>query len=412
MGLLSIRVPDVGEGVAEAELVEWHVAVGQDVRQDDTLAAVMTDKATVEIPSPAGGKVVKLAAAVGETVAVGAELVRLEVEGEGNVAEEPATAPVEQPKLEASRARGAQQDEAPPVHPPVARSPGAKPLASPAVRLRAIEAGIDLRLVPGSGPAGRITHEDLDAFVSGKSSAQVGRKVPNAEISETIIVGLRRKIAERVSHAYREIPHFAIIEEVDVTALEALRAKLNEEHADDRPKLTVLPFLMLAIVDAVRRQPALNAHYDAEAGVLRQFGGVHIGIATQTEAGLMVPVIRHVETLNLWECAEDVASMSNAAREGKATREALTGSSITISSLGPLGALATTPIINHPEVAIVGVNRMAVRPHWDGTRFVPRKMMNISCSFDHRVVDGWDAAVFVQRLKALLETPALIFVDA
>ncbi|WP_342640984.1 dihydrolipoamide acetyltransferase family protein [Rhodoligotrophos ferricapiens] len=419
MGLLSIRVPDVGEGVAEAELVEWHVEIGQEVHPDDLLAAVMTDKATVEIPSPAGGKVVKLAAAVGATVAVGSELVRLEVEGEGNLAEEPGSPePQPQPQAEASIA-SVEEDKARSVTPPVAHTQaeqeGARhpqrPLASPAVRLRALDAGIDLRLVPGSGPAGRITHGDLDAFISGKSRVALGRKRPNTEITETKIVGLRRKIAERVSLAYSDIPHFSIIEEVDVTALEELRAKLNGEHADNRPKLTLLPFMMLVLVDAVSRQPVLNAHYDAEAGVLRQFGGVHIGIATQTQAGLMVPVIRHAETLNLWECAEGVARMSNAAREGKATREELTGSSITISSLGPLGALATTPIINHPEVAIVGVNRMAIRPHWDGARFVPRKMMNISCSFDHRVIDGWDAAVFVERLKTLLETPALIFVD-
>ncbi|MBL27807.1 MAG: branched-chain alpha-keto acid dehydrogenase subunit E2 [Rhodospirillaceae bacterium] len=430
MGLLSISVPDVGEGVAEAELVEWFVEVGQLIRADDVLAAVMTDKATFEIPSSASGKVVKLGAAIGETVAVGSELVQLEVEGEGNVsAEAPAPAtetsatPPEPaaPEVEAAPERevAPSPTTAPapsakaPSATPAFREPGEKPLASPAVRRRAFDAGVDLRLVLGTGPAGRVTHEDLDAFVSGASSERpIGRGAPDTSVSETKVVGLRRKIAERMSLSYGEIPHITIVEEVDVTGLEDLRARLNDEKKGDGRKLTILPFIMLALVDAVRRQPTLNAHFDSDAGVLRQFGAVHVGIAAQTEGGLMVPVVRHVESLDIWGCADEVVRLSKAARDGKATRDELSGSTITITSLGPLGALATTPIINHPEVAIVGVNRMAVRPHWDGSQFVPRKMMNISCSFDHRVIDGWDAAVFVQRLKTLLETPALIFVKA
>lgn len=430
MGLLSISVPDVGEGVAEAELVEWFVEVGQLIRQDDALAAVMTDKATFEIPASASGKVVRLSAAVGETVAVGSELLQIEVPGEGNVAEANAaadeTAPpppatnAEVPDRTAPDAGSAPEPAstaAPPEGTPAAprrlREPGEKPQASPAVRLRALEAGVDLRLVQGSGPAGRIGHEDLDAFVSGASAARPpDRRTADDGVTETRIVGLRRRIAERMALAYGEIPHITIVEEVDVTGLEDLRAKLNEEAGGSGSKLTILPFVMLSIVDAVRRQPALNAHFDSETGVLCQFGGVHLGIATQTRAGLMVPVVRHVESLGLRDSADAVARLSKSAREGKAARDELSGSTITITSLGPLGGLATTPIINHPEVAIVGINRMAVRPHWDGSRFVPRKMMNISCSFDHRVIDGWDAAVFVQRLKTLLETPALIFVKA
>jgi 2-oxoisovalerate dehydrogenase E2 component (dihydrolipoyl transacylase) len=436
MGLLSIRVPDVGEGVAEAELVEWHVEVGQEIRPDDVLAAVMTDKATVEIPASSGGRVVSLGAAVGETVAVGSELLRLEVEGEGNVTgkqgggSEPDAAKRPTPDGPEAKGESAPVDAAPAPfvreHAPAERTagsalrgtgapsrPNGKPLASPAVRLRALDSGIDLRFVQGTGPAGRISHEDLDAFLSGASAASPtagGRR--NVKTSEVKIVGLRRRIAERMARSWRDIPHITIVEEVDMTALEDLRVRLNDELGKDRAKLTVLPFIMRALVDAVRRQPAFNAHFDDEAGIVRRFGGVHVGIATQTEAGLMVPVVRHVEALSLWECAADVARLSAAARDGSASREALTGSSITISSLGSLGALATTPIINHPEVAIVGVNRMAVRPHWDGSQFAPRKMMNISCSFDHRVIDGWDAAVFVARLKTLLEMPALIFVDA
>ncbi|RAI02413.1 branched-chain alpha-keto acid dehydrogenase subunit E2 [Acuticoccus sediminis] len=430
MGLYSIRVPDVGEGVAEAELVEWLVEVGQEIAEDDILAAVMTDKATVEIPTSRAGRVVRLGASVGDTVAIGSELVRLEVQGEGNVSDdapkpvaaaspepsaaaeaapEPAVqaAPPAESRRTASAPRTPQREA--PAEPPPAHRAG-KPLASPSVRQRALDAGVDLRLVHGTGPAGRVTHDDLDAYRSDAAPAR-GR-VAQTAVTETKVVGLRRKIAERMTLAYRDIPHITIVEEVDVTALEDLRAALNTEHAADRGKLTILPFLMRALVDACRRQPALNAHFDAEAGVVTQHAGVHVGIATQTDAGLMVPVVRHVESLGLWDCADAVGRLSAAAREGRASREELSGSTITITSLGPLGALATTPIINHPEVAIVGVNRMAVRPHWDGTRFVPRKMMNLSSSFDHRVIDGWDAAVFVQRLKTLLETPALLFVEA
>ncbi|MBE0694852.1 MAG: 2-oxo acid dehydrogenase subunit E2, partial [Aquamicrobium sp.] len=293
------------------------------------------------------------------------------------------------------------------------RAEGERPLASPAVRLRAREAGIDLRQVRGAGPAGRITHEDLDAFVArGPQPAVAATGLARKDgVEEVRVVGLRRKIAEKMALATSRIPHITYVEEVDVTAVEELRAKLNGEKRADRAKLTLLPFLMRAIVKAVGEQPALNATFDDEAGIVRRHAAVHVGIAAQTPAGLMVPVVRHAEARDIWDCAAEAARLAQAARDGTATREELSGSTITITSLGALGGIATTPLINHPEVAVVGVNKMAVRPMWDGSQFVPRKMMNLSSSFDHRVIDGWDAAVFVQRLKTLIETPALIFVE-
>ena len=282
------------------------------------------------------------------------------------------------------------------------------------MRLRAREAGIDLRQVGGTGPAGRITHEDLDAiFARGTGAAPAASALrENRSVEEVKVVGLRRRIAEKMVVAKTRIPHITYIEEVDVTALEELRARLNAEKKDGRVKLTLLPFLMRAMVKAVAEQPGLNAIFDDDAGILYRHGGVHIGIAAQTGAGLVVPVARHCEARDLWSCAAEAARLAEVARNGSATREELSGSTITITSLGAMGGIATTPVINHPEVAIVGVNKIAIRPAWDGTQFIPRRMMNLSSSFDHRVVDGWDAAVFVQRLKALLETPAMIFVES
>ncbi|MCO5063712.1 MAG: 2-oxo acid dehydrogenase subunit E2 [Rhizobiaceae bacterium] len=425
MGEYVIKLPDVGEGVAEAELVEWQVKVGDLVREDAVLAAVMTDKATVEIPSPVDGKVIWLGADIGDTVAIGSPIVRLEVAGDGNAKAGDAPAPVpEQPtKAPEPVAQPAppRQEEPPAAPKPAAvramtgapRAEGEKPLASPAVRLRAREAGVDLRQVAGSGPAGRITHEDLDGFIARgpQPAAKGGGLVQNMAVQEIKVVGLRRKIAEKMRLAKSRIPHITYVEEVDMTALEDLRAALNKDKRADRPRLTLLPFLMRAMVKAIGEQPQLNALFDDDAGVIYQHGGIHIGMAAQTASGLMVPVIRHAEARDLWDCATEVNRLSEAAKSGTATREELTGSTITITSLGAMGGIATTPVINYPEVAIVGVNKMAVRPMWDGTQFVPRKMMNLSSSFDHRVIDGWDAAVFVQRVKALMETPALIFVE-
>ena len=425
MGTYVIKLPDIGEGIAEAELVEWHVAVGDLVREEEVLAVVMTDKANIEVPSSAEGTVTALGADLGDKIAVGGELVRLEVAGDGNATSEP---PPKKPEpqagpetVEASAARSAAETTTPAAAPPApapppraaapARSAGDKPLAAPSVRRRAREAGVDLVQVDGSGPAGRIMHEDLDHFLEqGALGARPPRQKRNASVKEIKVIGMRRRIAEKMAIANAKIPHITIVEEVDVDNLEDLRAELNANYADSRHKLTLLPFVMKAIVEAVAAQPEMNAHFDDEAELISQFGGVHIGMATQTPNGLMVPVVRHAEVNSLWECAGEIERLANGARDGTLAREDLSGSTITITSLGPLGAIATTPIINHPEVAIVGINKIAIRPWWDGQQFAPRKMMNISCSFDHRVIDGWNAAVFVQKLKTLLEKPAMLFV--
>ena len=434
-----IKLPDVGEGIAEAELVEWHVAVGDVIREDQLIAAVMTDKATVEIPSPVEGTVLWLGAEVGETVAVGSPIVRIAVAG-GDAAATDDAAELQQPAEDHEPANAARAQPAPAPVPPSEPAPkavaatvngngkakapapsisgaprpeGERPLASPAVRLRAREAGIDLRQVRGTGPAGRIAHEDLDAFLSRGQQPAAATGLQRRDGVETVkVVGLRRRIAEKMALAKSRIPHITYVEEIDVTALEELRARLNAEKKDGRPKLTLLPFLMRAMVKAIGEQPALNATFDDETGIIHRHAAVHIGIAAQTPAGLIVPVVRHAEARDLYDCAAEAQRLAEAARDGTAGRDELSGSTITITSLGALGGIATTPVINHPEVAIVGVNKMMVRPVWDGAQFVPRKMMNLSSSFDHRVIDGYDAAIFIQRIKALLEAPALIFIEA
>jgi 2-oxoisovalerate dehydrogenase E2 component (dihydrolipoyl transacylase) len=435
-----IKLPDVGEGVAEAELVEWRVKVGDLVREDAVLAAVMTDKATVEIPSPADGEVVWLGAEIGDTVAVGAPLIRLKVEGEADsgagmarpqrpamddgqeeapvadgMADEGETVPPPPAKRIAAapvKAAAPAGAAARPATPGAPRVEGEKPIAAPAVRLRAREAGVDLRQVSGNGPAGRITHDDLDAFLAaGPRAAAAPGLVRNNSVTNIKVVGLRRRIAEKMSLAASRIPHITYVEEVDVGAVEDLRAALNKGKRPDQPRLTLLPFLMRAMVKAIAEQPAINALFDDEEGVIHQHGGVHVGIATQTPSGLVVPVVRHAEARDVWSCGTELNRLAEAARAGTATREELSGSTITITSLGAIGGIVTTPVINHPEVAIVGVNKIMTRPVWDGAQFVPRRMMNLSSSFDHRVVDGWDAATFIQRVKALLETPAMIFVE-
>lgn len=418
-----IKMPDVGEGVAEAELVEWNVKVGDLVREDTVLAAVMTDKATVEIPSPVEGKVSWLGGEIGEIIAVGSVILKIEVAGDAGATKDVADAetveptPVEKIETPPEPAHApAPAPKKPAVPAPslgggAPRPAGEKPLASPAVRLRAKEAGVDLRQVSGTGPAHRITHDDLDQFIARGTQPVAAGLRPDMTVEEIKIVGMRRKIAEKMALAKSRIPHITYIEEVDVTALEELRAKLNAEKRADRPKLTLLPFLMRAMVKAIAEQPQINALFDDDAGVIHRHGGVHIGIAAQTSAGLVVPVVRHAEARDLWACGVEVSRLAEAAKAGTATREELSGSTITITSLGAMGGVATTPVINYPEVAIIGVNKMMIRPVWDGTQFIPAKMMNLSSSFDHRVIDGWDAAVFIQRIKTLLETPALIFVD-
>ncbi|MGI9425440.1 MAG: dihydrolipoamide acetyltransferase family protein [Hyphomicrobiaceae bacterium] len=440
MGLYAIKLPDVGEGIAEAELVEWNVAIGDVIREDDVIAAVMTDKATIEIPSVVSGTVVWLAAEVGDTIPIGADLVRLEVAGAGNTsgnaaaetgAPTTATPNNDTAAADSQFAHNVADERSPSSAPPPtmaseqtsskpAPEPSAtvgsagqgKPLAAPSVRRRARDANVDLRSVAGSGPANRITHEDLDRHLErGARNGAGPARSKNTAVEEIKVIGLRRRIAERMAIANAKIPHITIIEEIDINNLEGLREELNERYEGARPKLTILPFIIKAIVEAVREQPGLNAHFDDEAGVIYQHGGVHAGIATQTPTGLVVPVVHHAEVNSLWENASEILRLSTAARDGSAERTDLSGSTITITSLGPLGAIASTPIINHPEVAIVGINKISIRPWWDGQQFVPRKMMNLSCSFDHRVIDGWDAAVFVQKLKALLEKPAMLFVE-
>ncbi|RDL49951.1 Lipoamide acyltransferase component of branched-chain alpha-keto acid dehydrogenase complex [Ensifer sp. M14] len=431
MGEFVIKMPDVGEGVAEAELVEWHVKPGDPVREDMILAAVMTDKATVEIPSPVNGTVIWLGAEIGDTVAVKAPLVRIEIAGEGAnapaaeeksaakaedkpsaKAETPAAQPSQPAKVEAKAEAKTPAPARNGVH--VAPERLEKALASPAVRQRARESGVDLRQVTGTGPAGRITHDDLELFLARGAQpvaapAGLARKTAVDEIKVT---GLRRRIAEKMTLSTSRIPHITYVEEVDMTALEDLRTMMNRDRKPDQPKLTILPYLMRAMVRAIADLPGVNSTFDDGAGIISRHHAVHIGIATQTPAGLTVPVVRHAEARGIWDCAIELNRLAEAARTGTATRDELTGSTITISSLGALGGIVSTPVINHPEVAIVGVNKLAVRPVWDGTQFVPRKIMNLSSSFDHRVIDGWDAATFVQRVKTLLETPALIFVEA
>jgi 2-oxoisovalerate dehydrogenase E2 component (dihydrolipoyl transacylase) len=485
MGIYAIKMPDIGEGIAEVELVEWRVKPGDEVKEDQVVADVMTDKATVEIPSPVHGKVLELGAQPGQLMAVGAELIRIEVEGEGNVkpgragaasssavAADAASASAALPpdlKDDVTQenaapasstsaagapdslplrgragvgARGASAGtdggqaperphpnpppegegtkawdgiQPPAVTPPPRRAPGDKPIASPAVRRRAWELGIELQFVHGSGPAGRIEHRDLDVYLASRGQAQAAApsRLREKQGEEQVpVIGLRRRIAQKMQEAKRRIPHFSYVEEIDVTELEALRAKLNDRHGAARGKLTVLPFIARALVLALEEFPQMNARFDDDAGVVTRHQPVHLGIAAQTDAGLMVPVLRHAEAMDLWTCAREIARLAEAARTGKATRDELQGSTITISSLGPLGGIVTTPVINHPEVAIVGVNRIVERPVFQGDAVVRRSLMNLSSSFDHRVVDGMDAARFIQAIRALLETPALLFVEA
>ena len=431
MGTHVIKMPDIGEGIAQVELVAWHVKPGDTVKEDQLLADVMTDKATVEIPSPVSGKVLSLGGTVGEQMAVGAELIRLEVEGAGNVKGDapppapkkaaapvaPAPAPVaREPSAVAPVAAVKDEPRTPPrTQAPPTRAPGDKPIASPAVRRRAWDLGIELQYVHGSGPAGRIMHEDLDVYLASRGQPAPrtgGSAYAQRHEEETVaVIGLRRMIAQKMQESKRRIPHFTYVEEIDVTELEALRAQLNKKYAAERGKLTLLPFVARAVVLAVRDFPQMNARYDDEGGAVTRYGAVHLGIATQTEPGLMVPVLRHAEAHDLWSCAGEISRMAEAARSGKATREQLTGSTITITSLGALGGIVTTPVINHPEVAIIGVNRMVERPMIHGGVMVARQMMNLSSSFDHRVVDGVHAAEFVQAIRALLESPALLFVE-
>ena len=424
MGRYLFRLPDIGEGVAEAEIVVWHVKPGDIVKEDQGLVDVMTDKATVDMTSPVDGVVTAVHGEVGAMLPVGSVLVELEVDGVGNAGDVPeAAAPPPAVKPAAVPATPsaviAVAKPAPVVAPVPAQGPavpmrksGEAPLAAPATRRRAFELGIPLQFVPGTGPGGRITREDVDTYVAsgGAAPAPLGL-APKTGIDDQKIMGLRRKIAEKMQEAKRRIPHIAYVEECDLTELESLRAEMNASRREGQPKLTLLPFLMRALVRVLLEFPQINARYDDDAGVLHRYEGVHIGIATQTPGGLMVPVVRHAEARNIWDCARALSRVSGAAKAGTATREDLSGSTITLSSLGALGGIVTTPVINHPEVAIIAPNKLVERPVVHGSFITVRKMMNLSSSFDHRIVDGYDAARFIQQIKRLLEHPALIFIE-
>lgn len=446
MGTYTFRLPDIGEGIAEAEIVAWHVAVGDMVEEDGRLADMMTDKATVEMESPVAGKVVSIAGEVGDVVAIGSALVVIETEGEGE-AQAPAAAPAPAPapkaeiveeriEVETSDAGDAARVEAaapPPPSPPppppatavpkpapaqaveqVRRGYDAKVLASPAVRQRARDLGIDLSEVRPS-EEGRVRHADLDQFLAYNATGGYRSAGPERGDEVIKVIGMRRRIAENMAASKRHIPHFSYVEECDVTALEVMREQLNSSRGD-KPKLTMLPLLITAICRTLPQFPMINARYDDEAGVVTRYGAVHLGMAAQTPAGLMVPVIRNAQSLNLWQLAREIGRLAEAARNGSAKSDELSGSTLTVTSLGPLGGVATTPVINRPEVAIIGPNRIIERPMFvpdgmGGERIEKRKLMNISISCDHRVVDGHDAASFVQGIKKLIETPVLLLAD-
>ena len=428
MARYSFRLPDIGEGIAEAEIVAWHVRVGERVEEDAQLADMMTDKATVEMESPVSGTVVELAGEVGDLIPIGSTLAVIETHDEAPVDAEPVEPLSDQdgpketcPVLDENAlisAAGQIGTPAPGLSPAPALIQTVASfarrhdhvLASPAVRARAKDLGIDLGQLQAEGD--RIRHADLDAFL--RYSGGQGYHAPvasRARADEPIkVIGMRRKIAENMAASKRAIPHFTYVDEMDVTALEDMRADLNANRGL-RPKLTMLPFLIVAICRTIPQFPMINARYDDEAGVVTRYGAVHLGMATQTDAGLMVPVIRDAQDKNVWQLASQIGRLAGAARTGKAKVNELSGSTLTITSLGPLGGIATTPVINRPEVAIIGPNKIVERPVFDGDEIRRSKLMNLSISCDHRVVDGWDAASYVQALKKLVETPVLLFAD-
>ena len=431
MARFEFRLPDIGEGIAEAEIVAWHVKVGDRVSEDQGVADMMTDKATVEMESPVSGVVLEVAGAEGDMIPIGSTLLVIETEEEEAEPSAPAQAEAQlAPDLRrgddtaepepGTRLHGGDagddvtlphyipepNPDATPITVPI---PSAQALASPAVRARAKELGIDLAQVKARDD-GRIRHSDLDSFLSyGARQGYTPASVARAD--EAIkVIGMRRRIAENMAASKRHIPHFTYVEEIDVTKLEEVRADLNASRGD-RPKLTMLPLMIVAICKAIPAFPMINARYDDEAGVVTRHGAVHLGMATQTDAGLMVPVIRDAQAKNVWQLAAEITRLADAARTGKAKSDELSGSTLTVTSLGPLGGIATTPVINRPEVAIIGPNKIVERPVFRGKDIVAAKLMNLSISCDHRVVDGWDAASYVQVVKQLLETPVLLFAD-
>ena len=425
MGTYAFKLPDIGEGVVEGEVVEWMVSVGDTVKEDDPILSVMTDKATVEIPSPVDGKVTKIIGEPGDIIPVGEVCIEFEVDGAGNASastEETETKPEPiaepEPAKEEPKPEPVVEQTPEPVasSAPVARAAGTKALASPAVRQRAREANIDLQIVAGSGPGGRISHADLDRHIAGGAAgastfAPVGASIKTklTGTEEIKVIGLRRKIADSMMASYSTIAHFSYFEEVDITALEELRQHLNSTRPEGAPKLTYLPFIMQALVKALRENPECNALYDDEDNLVTRHEAIHLGIATQTDRGLYVPVVKHVEAMDIWQSASEMIRVTSATRDGKASADELSGSTFTITSLGRLGGLGATPIINKPEVGILGVHNAKERAVVRNGQIVVRRMMNLSSSWDHRVVDGHDGATLVQRVKTLLENPATIF---
>ena len=409
MGMHVFKLPDIGEGVVEGEVVQWHVSVGDAVKEDDPIVDVMTDKAAVTIPSPVSGVVSSLNGGVGDMIAVGSALVEFDSDD---------TPPDTEPEVEAASEPEPEPEPKPASEPdpepaPTPATPSGRALASPALRRRAREAGIDIAQISGSGPSGRIRNADLDAFIAADGSVTgtepASQSAERTDITEVKVVGLRRKIAEQMTTSKTRIAHFSYFEEADVTELETLRRTLNASRDVTQPKLTYLPFIMLALSKIMPDHPECNAIYDDQAGVVMRHGAVHIGIATQTERGLYVPVVKHVEAMDVWQAAEEMQRVAGAARDGTAGLDDLTGSTFTITSLGRDGGLGATPIINHPEVAILGVHKAREMPVARDGQIVVRRIMNLSSSFDHRVVDGADGAALIQHLKRMLENPALIF---
>jgi 2-oxoisovalerate dehydrogenase E2 component (dihydrolipoyl transacylase) len=416
-----VKLPDVGEGIAEAEIVEWHVAAGDTITEDQVMVEVMTDKATVELPSPVSGIVASLGAAVGDIIAVGSPLIRIDTDGASAGDEQPTPKTVDvdrsppltppTPALPPDPAPDPAPDPTGPTPPPAAfAAPSVAPSAAPAVRQRAASLGVDLAGIAGTGPDGRVVHADLDVYLTHSRSTSTSTRAPADDTVEAVpVLGLRRNIAQRMQIAKARIPHFTYVDEVDVTEVERLRAELNGQDTDRQSRLTILPFLIRAVVVAIADFPQMNARYDDDGGVVNRHRSVHLGVAAQTPKGLMVPVINNAETLDLWATADELTRLASAARDHTITIQELSGSTITVTSLGALGGIMSTPIINYPEVAIIGVNKIVTRPVYVGHALQPRQVMNLSSSFDHRVVDGADAASFIQRIKTLLETPALLF---
>jgi 2-oxoisovalerate dehydrogenase E2 component (dihydrolipoyl transacylase) len=421
MSKFTFNLPDIGEGIAEAEIVAWHVKVGDVISEDQPLADMMTDKATVEMESPVSGVVTKVAGEAGDVIAIGSMLVEIEIATDVSHVDDSVAAATPLPEQFATV-----EDEIPHIPEPMAGpvltdvklpemtkmqlpEPVSLVTASPAVRARAKDLGVDLTDVKTTG--GHVRHADLDAFLS-YGSTQGYRSFSSVKREDEAIkvIGMRRRIADNMAASKRHIPHFTYVEEIDVTQIEAMRADLNENRGA-KPKLTLLPMLIVAICKSIPQFPMINARFDDEAGVVTRYGAIHLGMATQTPAGLMVPVIRDAQDRNIWQLAMEIGRLADAARSGTAKSEELSGSTLTVTSLGPLGGIATTPVINRPEVAIIGPNKIVERPMFVGDSIEARKLMNLSISCDHRVVDGWDAASYVQALKKLIETPVLLFAD-